>query len=212
MQAGGSITMYTFNAENEKWGYLRETKDAAQKAGKDADTGLHRTGLDEYLAIIFPTVEDWIHDKVVDTLPKELKCRKRPDYRSETLKLIIEFDGVQHYNNPQKILDDFSAKEFYEKFGYKVVRLPFFIQLTNKAVSYLFDVDVDEPLFNVSFPSMGPKGITPACICGAGLYRMANEFKHFPEQYQVNLDYLKSFDKEYLTGAKLLETIYNSLP
>lgn len=30
-----------------KWGYLRETKEAADKAGKDLKTGLYRTGLEE---------------------------------------------------------------------------------------------------------------------------------------------------------------------
>ena len=45
-----------------KWGFLRETKVAAHKAGIDRATGLHRTGLDEYLKVIFPEVKDWIHD------------------------------------------------------------------------------------------------------------------------------------------------------
>lgn len=30
------------------WGFLRETKENAVKAGVDKDTGLIRTGLDEY--------------------------------------------------------------------------------------------------------------------------------------------------------------------
>ncbi len=203
------MTMY--DVKHEKWGFLRETKEAAQKAGIDADTGLHRTGLEEYLSVIFPEVNDWIHDKTIDTLPKELKCRKRPDYRSESLKLIIEFDGLPHYNSPKKILDDLETKKLYEQYGYKVVRIPFFIQFSNNAVKQLFDVEVKEPLFNEAIPSMGPKGITPACICGAGLYRMAQDFKLFPKQYQVNVDYLKSINNEYLTGAQMLETIYNSL-
>ena len=37
-----------------KWGFLRETAELARKAGIDKDTGIHRTGLDEYLKIIFP--------------------------------------------------------------------------------------------------------------------------------------------------------------
>ena len=45
-----------------KWGYLRETKEAAKKAGIDSKTGLHRTGLEEYLATIF-FGEEWVHDK-----------------------------------------------------------------------------------------------------------------------------------------------------
>lgn len=47
------------------WGFLRETTEAAQKAGIDKDTGLPRTGLDGYLKVIFPDVDDWIHDKPI---------------------------------------------------------------------------------------------------------------------------------------------------
>ena len=34
------------------WGFLRETKEDAAKAGIDKDTGLCRTGLEEYLKVI----------------------------------------------------------------------------------------------------------------------------------------------------------------
>lgn len=40
--------------ENNKWGFLRETKELAAKAGIDKDTGLYRTGMEDYLAVIFP--------------------------------------------------------------------------------------------------------------------------------------------------------------
>lgn len=199
------------NPKLEKWGYLRETTELANSAGLDKDTGLHRTGLNAYLSVIFPDVNDWLHDKSVDTLPKELKCRKRPDYRSETLKLIIEFDGVPHYDEPKQILSDYNTKSLYEHYGYKVVRIPFFIQLTNFAVKQLFDVDVDEPLFNVNFPSFGINGITPAGVSVAGLYRMAREFIQFPDQYEINLKYLQSVGNEYLTGANLLSYIYDQI-
>lgn len=45
-----------------KWGYLRETQEAAKKNGIDSKTGLNRTGLEEYLATIF-FGEEWVHDK-----------------------------------------------------------------------------------------------------------------------------------------------------
>ena len=202
--------MKDFNAAAEKWGFLRETKELAIKSGKDADTGLHRNGLEEYLAVIFPEVTDWVHDKTIDTLPKELKCRKRPDYRSETLKLIIEFDGTPHYNDPQIIRTDGETTKFYESFGYTVVRIPFFIQLTNAAVKELFGRDVEEPLFNGSIPSIGLGGANPANICWAGLCRMAKEFRRFPEQYETNLEFLRDFHDEYITGAELLDRLYHA--
>lgn len=47
-------------------GFLKETKEDAAKAGIDKDTGLCRTGLEEYLVVIFPDVIDWIHDKPIE--------------------------------------------------------------------------------------------------------------------------------------------------
>ena len=49
----------------KKWGFLRETDAMAKKAGIDKDTGVHRTGLENYLKVIFPKIDDWIHDKAL---------------------------------------------------------------------------------------------------------------------------------------------------
>lgn len=196
--------------KNNKWGFLRETKEKAKKAGIDPDTGLHRNGLDEYLEVIFPDTNDWIHDKMIDDLPNGITSKRRPDYRSKSLNLIVEFDGLQHYTDPDKILNDAEAIKFYEGLGYKVVRIPYFVQLTNKVVKQLFGVDVSEPLFDETVPSLGVKGKnTPAYLCGAGIDRMAKEFHKFPEQYKINLDFIKAANDEYHSGAELLERLYN---
>ena len=189
-----------------KWGFLRETSEAAKKAGIDKDTGIHRTGLDEYLKIIFPEITDWIHDKII---PAELtngkQYRVRPDYRSETLKLIIEFDGLQHYTQPDKIKQDEKNTKLYKSFGYKVVRIPYFIQLTNECVKTLFNRDIEESLFEKNIPSIGIKGKnTPAYLCPAGVERMKTEFKKFPEQYEVNKKCLERQNDPYLTGIDLI--------
>ena len=192
-----------------KWGFLRETDTKAKEAGIDKDTGLHRTGLEDYLKVIFPKIDDWIHDKplgmVNDTLYKS-----RPDYRSEKLKLIIEFDGLQHYTKPDIIEKDLKTTELYKNFGYKVVRIPYFIQMTNKAVKTLFDVDVSEVLFDETISSLGIEGKnTPAYLCPAGVKRMAEEFKKFPEQYKTNIDFLKKQNDPFKSGAEFLENEYN---
>lgn len=193
------------------WGFLRETTEIAEKAGIDKDTGVCRTGLDKYLSVIFPKTTDWIHDKAIGILPDGTKSRKRPDYRSESLKLIIEVDGVPHYDNPETIRNDIESTKMYERAGYKVVRIPYFIQLSNKAVKTLFGVEVKEDLFDDSVPSMGIQGKnTPAFMCQHGVKRMAEEFKKFPEQYITNLNALKSLD-DFLSGASLLENEYNNL-
>ena len=189
----------------EKWGFLRETTEAAIKAGIDRGTGLHRTGLNEYLKVIFPNVDDWVHDKALGLTVNNKVCRKRPDYRSEKLKMIVEFDGIQHYTMPDRIKNDVLSTKFYESLGYKVVRIPYFIQLTNKAVKYFFNVDVKESLFNENIHSMDKNDRnTPAFLCGAGVLRMIEEFKHHPEQYRVNKEFLISQNDQFLTGVDLI--------
>ena len=196
---------------DKKWGFLRETDAMAKKAGIDKDTGLHRTGLEDYLKLIFPKTEDWIHDKALGKI-NDTNCKCRPDYRSEELKLIIEFDGLPHYTNPDIIEKDLKNTELYTSFGYKVVRIPYFIQLTNKAVKTLFDVEVLENLFDESISSLGIKGRnTPAYLCIAGITRMAVEFKKFPEQYKTNIDSLKKQNDSFKSGVEYLENEYKNV-
>jgi hypothetical protein len=197
--------------KSTKWGFIRETSDKAKSAGIDRDTGLHRTGLDEYLKAIFPNTNDWIHDKTLGVIDGKT-YRTRPDYRSESLRLIVEFDGLQHYTKPDKIESDLKTTEIYHNLGYSVVRIPYFIQLTNQAVHTLFNVVVNEDLFDGNIPSLGIQGQnTPAYLCPAGLRRMASEFRRFPEQYSVNVAFLKSQNDLYKTGVDFLELEYERL-
>ena len=193
------------------WGFLRETTELAKKSGIDKDTGLVRTGLDEYLKVIFPNTTDWIHDKAFGEHNGQ-KYKIRPDYKSDSLKLIVEFDGLPHYTNPDSIDKDIKNQKIYEKNGYKVVRIPYFIQLSNDVVEKLFNVKIKEPLFDAKTPSLGIKGRnSPAYLCPAGIRRMAKEFLNYPEQYQVNLKALKDANNPILSGVDFLEEEMNKL-
>lgn len=194
---------------NEKWGFLREHSSNA--LGKDPLTDLHRTGLDEYLSVIFPNTHDWIHDKAFGIHKDGIKHKIRPDYRSDSLKMIVEFDGLPHYTNPQNIIKDEKNTSIYELNGYKVVRIPYFIQLTNKAVEELFGVKVEEPLFNINYPSLGGISLkhNPSYLCPEGVRRMAKEFKRFPDQYEVNVRSLKVIENEILSGVNYLIEEFN---
>ena len=189
-----------------KLGFLRETQKDAISAGIDKEQNIERTGLEIYLKIIFPEIDDWIHDQTVPNLMSNGKKSKiRPDYRSEKLKMIVEFDGLPHYQNVDTIINDEKKDEIYVANGYKVVRIPYFIQLTNEVVYKLFGVKVKEQLFNPSIPSLGINGrYSPAFLCPLGITRMAKDFIKFPQQYEVNKNYLKQFDDKY-TGLSYLE-------
>lgn len=54
----------------KQWGFIRETSEIAERAGIDKATGIPRTGLDEYLSVIFPDTDDWVHDKTTGLVKK----------------------------------------------------------------------------------------------------------------------------------------------
>lgn len=183
---------------NKKWGYLRETKEDAIKAGIDKKYNIGRTGLEEYLEVIFPEVKDWIHDKTTGIYLDDKKFNGRPDYRSEKLKMIIEFDGLPHYKNPDVIINDEFKNAIYKEAGYKVIRIPYFIQLSNDVVEKLFGVKIKEKLFDEKIPSLGIKSRnTPAYLCPMGIRRMAIDFVNISmEQYNININALLKEIKE----------------
>ena len=190
-------------------GYIRETTELAQKAGPDKEFNIIRSGLNEYLAIIFPETTDWVHDKAFSN-----EIRTRPDYRSDTLKLIIEFDGLPHYMNPDIIRKDRANAEIYELAGYTVIRIPLFIQLTSKVILRLFNKVISPDLVFpennvVSFSAKSR--FTPAYIPVPGLYRMIEDFLRVaPEQLDTNLAYLKQLDDDFISGYTIFKDIINT--
>ena len=192
------------------WGYLRETSDKAESAGDDCVTHLCRTGLEKYLHAIFPGIIDWVHDKVLPARRNTEKRRFRPDYRSEELNLIVEFDGSPHFTKPT-VREDFEKTRYYQRMGYNVVRIPYFIQLTKNSVKKYFDVDVKTDLFDGGYSSLyGDGGCwMPPYICPFGLMRMALEFVRFPEQYEVNRIAMEASASECIrVGSKVLDGLY----
>ena len=49
----------------------------------------------------------------------------RPDFRIEEVKVIVEFDGYQHYSTPARAVLDTQREIFYTLQGYKLIRIPY---------------------------------------------------------------------------------------
>lgn len=200
------------NGGNKVWGFLRETPEGAKKENFNEEYQVGGTSMIEYLKVIFPDINenDWIHDKVCPNIYYNGRKRNyRPDFRNERTRLIIEFDGIQHYTNPDNILKDEQRSKVYMDAGYNVVRIPYFIQLTNEVVKKLFGIDVQEPLFDENIPSIGVEWRnTPAYLCPAGIKRMAEEYHRFPQQYEINLKNLKDCRSDIRSGYGLLCEAY----
>lgn len=70
-----------------------------------------------------------------------LKCR--PDYRCDELKLIVEFDGYQHFNS-HKVQEMDEIKDMaYGDMGYRIVGIPYFVQLSSLMIFHWFGVKLD---------------------------------------------------------------------
>lgn len=150
------------------------TKEALVTKDFDINDWLNEEKLGEALAVIFPG-KDFVHDKKVP----ESGVNKRPDYRCEELKLIVEFDGAQHYTDVKWCYDDKEKDEAYTKMGYKVVRVPYFVQLCPEVIEHLFGV-------KMSYEQVFPHGFIvdkyetlPADYCSLGYERFVSDVERF---------------------------------
>ena len=128
---------------------------------------------------IFPN-ENWICNKIVP----DSFIKNRPDFRSERLKLIIEFNGDRtdtfpgHYSSTKTILTDKKKKYVYEYMGYKVVEYPYFVQPNTAIIKLLFNVDYE---FVQIYPHgfIDSKAKLPWDFCDLGVDRFINDLHYF---------------------------------
>lgn len=190
------------NANVGNWGYLRETQKKVDEARakltkKDIASGHPGfTAMEDYLKVIFPGVVFHHNVTIKSTSQHPVLKRTQPDFHakiSDNEILVIEVDDIRHYQDPAYIRRDELKDAAYAELtaqgpiAYKVVRIPYFIQLDCEAIEKLFGVKVSTPMFDSARPSMasGWKN-TPAYLCPAGIERMRREFVNFPDQLAVN--------------------------
>ena len=137
------------------------------------DGYLDEKKLGQCLAEIFPDYK-FIHDNAVPGSG----ISNRPDYRCEELKLIVEFDGYQHYCHIDTIFKDRLKDEAYTSMGYRIVRIPYFVQLTSDVVKHYFGVDDIDMQINFPHGFIDDKGAKmPSEYCSLGIVRFMNELK-----------------------------------
>jgi hypothetical protein len=189
---------------NSEWKYLRESS-------RKFFDGNMNTELPCYLKSIFPDVNDWIYDKAVprDILEerKSTSFRKfRPDARSEELSLIVEFDGLQHYQSPKTIFSDHQRDEYFSDIGYKVVRIPYFTRLSKSMIEFFFDVrpndeycELEYGLFDSPHNDFGID-VSPQSFSCLGMQKFLDEIKEYP----IEERFVIKRDLELVSKANLL--------
>lgn len=121
--------------------------------------------LGQVLEIIYPK-EKIIHNKKIPGY-REL-CR--PDYRLPNLKLIFEFDGSTHFTNPKRIIMDEKNDTFYKSLGYRVIRIPYFIQMDSNFFKNILNLEL-ENLYYYPNGFIDNKATLPAEFCGMGIQK-----------------------------------------
>lgn len=209
--------------QDDRLGFLRGTKSSAERATKKygGDIFLHRpfSGLEEYLEVIFPGSR-W---EVGETFYGRYDS---PVLRCNTLNCSVKYENRRVYT-----LENFDLKKYVG-----IIRIPFFIQLTEKVVKKLFgEIEGDPPNVSGLFPEGTAEykngvpsfcilkdengklnNFTPAAMCPAGFAKMMEDFHDIsPEQYKANREYLlNTLEKEYpgQTGVEFMPEDISQLP
>jgi very-short-patch-repair endonuclease len=198
------------------------------------DNGLREFGktdncLNKCLEKLFPN-NVFIHNKFIKNNGKfvinEFGQKIRPDYRCDELKLIVEFDGDSgkngHYTDPFVILKDQINTKILENLGYKVVRIPFYVQLDKSAIKYFFNIDYNNRLYKTSCDHgfLHPLIILPSQFCETGIYRFLNDLTYIPKDILMTInesiesrikyyeDELGIFDKSLVIPKVIQQFLY----
>jgi|SRR5271165_3646990 len=99
--------------------------------------------------------------------------RFRPDYRSEKHRLIVEFDGDQHYRSAKHVIEDKERDRILSDAGYRVIRIPYFVQMTEPVIGGLFGNCIANraPFKDFRHGFVADTVVFPADFCELGVAR-----------------------------------------
>lgn len=155
--------------------------------------------LNKCLEKLFPN-NIFVHNKYLKIndayVLNSLKQKIRPDYICEELKLIIEFDGDSgkngHYTDPFVILKDNENYKTLTELGYKIIRIPFYVQLNKDVIKYFFDLNYDGMLYDTvnDHGFMHPLCVLPSQFCEHGIDKLVYDLHNLPTE--IVKDIIKS--------------------
>lgn len=147
---------------------------------------LTETKLGEVLQTLYPH-ETIIHNKQVPSS----NLKYRPDYRIDSLKMIIEFDGYLHYSSASKIKRE-KIKEFeYGKMGYSIKRIPYFVQVDSNTIKHIFNIEYE---WELEFPHgfIDNKALLPCDFCEIGVQKFKMDLETYSFATSAITDSLKN--------------------
>ena len=133
------------------------------------------------------------------------KNRKRWDFLFEVngKQIVVEFDGDAHYRDSLRIKSDTEKNEIAFQTNLKVVRIPYWLQLTTKTFTHLFGFAPSKEISN-NFPhGFIVTKVFPASSCSLGIKRYSKELSLLPKEIKEEIlfsleDRVKEYGKEYV--------------
>lgn len=103
-----------------------------------------------------------------------LNYKFRPDYVSHKEKVVVEFDGYLHYTKAKIVLQDIKKDEIIKSEGYRIIRIPYFVQLSSEVILHEFGLNINySQIYQHGF--IDDKAILPADFCQLGIERFKRD-------------------------------------
>lgn len=164
---------------------------------------LTEDSLNCFLRELFPESQIY-HDKSVPSSA----IKNRPDYRIEPNRIIVEFDGDRHYTQFENIVTDAKKDKIYSSLGYKIIRIPYFVQFSCQVIKHIFNLDtlISHPdLLKIQYYPHGfidDNAVLPWNYCEKGIKRFLSDLERFDF---IKLDILASLSNKKIDMPILIQ-------
>lgn len=109
-------------------------------------------------------------------------------YRSDYMvgNTIIEFDGWRHFTQVNTIMRDRKVKEIWESLDYRVINIPYFVQLDSIMIEKYFGIKTD---YICKFPHgfIDKDALTPDNFCTIGIKRYFSILETLPKEIREQI-------------------------
>ncbi|MDG7001423.1 MAG: hypothetical protein JRN15_20185 [Nitrososphaerota archaeon] len=142
-----------------------------------------------------------------DLFMEERKVAGKPRCRwdmymtfSNGREIAVEFDGDQHYRDTLVMKLDLEKEDLADEAGIEVVRIPYWVQLTDETAKHYFGDLFDGIHIEQDYPHGFIKSkVFPASYCALGVERFMAELHDLPEKEFVEV-VTNLFDRAFDTA------------
>lgn len=121
---------------------------------------------------------------------KTIKDKKfgvfKPNFICDELKIIVEFRDAKHYMKSRIQLKDSITTVYFKELNYKIIEIPYFVQLTKEVIKILFDINLQGNLYKCSEHGfINGNMILPADFNSIGVNKFIDDSERFGDIIQT---------------------------